>query len=94
MSKILTLFILTLVALAAWRIGSALSSDAVSMAVGVLFGALPGIVSAILSRRPPPAPLPPGAKYLIQLTSNGWQVIDLRTNLPVSKDGLLLEVSR
>jgi hypothetical protein len=31
---------------------------------------------------------------MIQLTSNGWQVIDLRTNLPVSKDGLLLEVSR
>ena len=42
------LLLLVFVAMAGWRIGGSLSSDAISMAVGVLFGILAGIPTALL----------------------------------------------
>ena len=54
------LIALIVVGIVAWRIGEALSSDAISMAVGVLFGVLAGIPTALLvlvgGRRPQPIP--------------------------------------
>ncbi len=94
---------LIVVCLLVWRIGSALSSNAVSMAVGLLFGVLACVPSAILSlRNRPPAPsawlraspeLVEGG-YLIRPTPTGWVVIDLRTNQRVSESQLFLEVHR
>lgn len=47
---------LVFVGVAGWRIGGALSSDALSMAVGILFGVLAGVPTALLvlasDRRP------------------------------------------
>ena len=48
MKKILILSVLIFVAVIAWRIGEKLSSDAISMGVGVLFGVLAGVPTALL----------------------------------------------
>lgn len=44
----LGLALLVFVGVAGWRIGSTLSPDALSMAVGVLFGVLAGVPTALL----------------------------------------------
>jgi len=48
MKKILVLSVLIFVAVIAWRIGEKLSSDAISMGIGVLFGVLAGVPTALL----------------------------------------------
>ena len=48
MKRVLALVLLVFVGVGAWRIGSALDSDAVSMAVGVFFGVLAGVPAALL----------------------------------------------
>ena len=48
MKRTFVCMLMIFVGIAAWRIGSALSSDAISMAVGVLFGVLAGIPTALL----------------------------------------------
>ncbi|MFN8495360.1 MAG: hypothetical protein U0350_47620 [Caldilineaceae bacterium] len=48
MKKLLGLILLVFIGVIAWRIGGSLSSDAVSMAVGVLFGIMAGIPTALL----------------------------------------------
>lgn len=60
MKRILILIILVFVGSAGWRIGNTLSSDAISMAVGIFFGVLAGIPAALLvlasERRRPDRP--------------------------------------
>ena len=48
MKRVLAAALLAFVAVAAWRIGGRLSADAVSMAVGVLFGVAAGVPAALL----------------------------------------------
>jgi hypothetical protein len=48
MKRYLGLVLLVFVATAGWRIGGSLSADALSMAVGVLFGVMAGIPTALL----------------------------------------------
>ena len=48
MKKLLGLACLVLVGTVGWRIGNQLSSDAISMALGVFFGVLAGIPAALL----------------------------------------------
>ncbi len=48
MKRVLILIILVFVGSAGWRIGNTLSSDAISMAVGIFFGVLAGIPAALL----------------------------------------------
>jgi len=48
MRRFIGLIALVFVGIIAWRIGESLSSDAISMAVGVLFGVLAGIPTALL----------------------------------------------
>ncbi len=48
MKKMIGLIILVFVGTAGWRIGNNLSSDAISMAVGIFFGVLAGIPTALL----------------------------------------------
>lgn len=48
MKRWVGLAILIFVGVAGWRIGGALSSDALSMAVGVLFGVMAGVPMALL----------------------------------------------
>jgi hypothetical protein len=48
MKRWLGLALLVFVATAGWRIGDALSPDALSMAVGVLFGVMAGVPTALL----------------------------------------------
>ena len=58
MKRWLGLAALVFIGTAGWRIGNALSPDALSMAVGVLFGVMAGVPTALLvmasSRRPRP----------------------------------------
>lgn len=60
MRQIFGLAALVFVGVAAWRIGGQLSSDAIGMAVGVLFGIMAGVPTALLvmasSRRREPEP--------------------------------------
>jgi hypothetical protein len=57
MKRLVVLAALVFVGAAGWRIGGSLSADALSMAVGVLFGVLAGIPTALLvmasGQRPP-----------------------------------------
>lgn len=48
MKRYLGLLLLVFVGVAGWRIGGSLSPDALSMAVGVLFGVMAGIPAALL----------------------------------------------
>lgn len=48
MKKFLLLAILIFVAVIAWRIGEKLSSDAISMGIGVLFGVIAGVPTALI----------------------------------------------
>jgi hypothetical protein len=48
MKRWLGLAILVFVGAAGWRVGALLSPDAVSMAIGVLFGVLAGVPTALL----------------------------------------------
>jgi hypothetical protein len=48
MKKMIGLIILIFVGTAGWRIGNNLSSEAISMAVGIFFGVLAGIPTALL----------------------------------------------
>jgi len=48
MKNFIGLILLVFVGVLGWRIGGSLSSDAVSMAVGVLFGIMAGIPTALL----------------------------------------------
>ena len=48
MKRWIGLAVLVFVATAGWRIGEALSPDALSMAVGILFGVLAGVPTALL----------------------------------------------
>ncbi len=48
MKRWMGLALLVFVGSAGWRIGEALSPDALSMAVGVLFGVLAGVPTALL----------------------------------------------
>jgi len=48
MKKVILAIILVFVGTAGWRIGNNLSSDAISMAVGIFFGVLAGIPTALL----------------------------------------------
>lgn len=48
MKRYLGLVVLVFVGTAGWRIGSSLSADALSMAVGILFGVMAGIPTALL----------------------------------------------
>lgn len=60
MKRFLGLIVLVFIGTAGWRVGNSLSSDAISMAVGVLFGILAGIPAALLllaaERRRPARP--------------------------------------
>lgn len=48
MKRFLGLLLLVFVGTVGWRVGSGLSSDAISMAVGVFFGILAGIPAVLL----------------------------------------------
>ncbi len=48
MKRTIVLGLFLLVAVAGWRIGGTLNSDAISMAIGVIFGVLAGIPTALL----------------------------------------------
>lgn len=48
MKKFIGLLFLIFIGAAGWRIGNSLSSDAISMALGVFFGVLAGIPAALL----------------------------------------------
>lgn len=48
LSKVIALCLLVFVAVAGWKIGDKLSGDAVAMAVGVLFGVMAGIPTALM----------------------------------------------
>jgi hypothetical protein len=48
MKQVILVAIMAVVAVTAWRIGTQLSSDAISMAVGVMFGVLAGVPTALL----------------------------------------------
>lgn len=48
MKKLIAMIVLVFVGTAGWRLGNNLSSDAVSMAVGIFFGVLAGIPTALL----------------------------------------------
>ncbi len=48
MKRLIILMALVFVAVAGWRIGDRLSSDALGMAIGVLFGIVAGIPTALL----------------------------------------------
>jgi len=48
MKNFIGLILLVFVGVIGWRVGGSLSSDAVSMAVGVLFGIMAGIPTALL----------------------------------------------
>lgn len=48
MTKVFGGIILIIVALSAWRVASIISPDAISMAVGMLFGVVAGIPTALL----------------------------------------------
>lgn len=48
MKNIIIVGVLAFVALAMWKVGSALSSDAISMAVGVLLGVLAAVPSTVV----------------------------------------------
>jgi hypothetical protein len=48
MKKFLLLSLLTFIAVIAWRIGERMSSDAISMGLGVLLGVLAGVPTALL----------------------------------------------
>lgn len=56
------LIVLVFAGIVAWRIGERLSSDAISMGLGLLFGILAGVPTALLvmlgGRRSEPQPLP------------------------------------
>lgn len=61
MKKLIVLAALILIGLISWRIGGRLSSDALGMGLGVLFGVLAGVPTAMLMmassrRRDEPAP--------------------------------------
>jgi len=48
MKRFLGFIFLIFITIIGWRIGSSLSSDAISMAIGVMFGVLAGIPTALL----------------------------------------------
>ncbi len=48
MKKFIGLILLVFVGVVGWRVGGSLSSDAMSMAIGVLFGVLAGVPTALL----------------------------------------------
>ena len=48
MKRFLLLILLTFIAVIAWRIGERMSSDAISMGLGVLLGVLAGVPTALL----------------------------------------------
>ncbi len=48
MKNFIGLLVLVFVGVVGWRVGGSLSSDAMSMAVGVLFGVLAGVPTALL----------------------------------------------
>ena len=48
MKRFLALVVLVFVGVSAWQIGSKLSADAIGMGVGVLFGVMAGIPTALL----------------------------------------------
>ncbi len=48
MKKLIVLSLLVFVGVSAWSVGSRLSSDALSMGVGILFGVLAGLPTALL----------------------------------------------
>ncbi len=48
MKKLFLVFLLVFVGVAAWRIGGRLSSDALSMAIGLLLGVIAGVPAALL----------------------------------------------
>ncbi|MEZ4617750.1 MAG: hypothetical protein R2867_19875 [Caldilineaceae bacterium] len=48
MKKVIVLLAMAFIGTAGWRIGNGLSSDAISMAVGIFFGILAGIPAALL----------------------------------------------
>ncbi len=48
MKKIIILGALAFIAVSVWSVGSSLSSDALSMATGILFGILAGLPTALL----------------------------------------------
>lgn len=62
MGKFITIGVLVFIAFAGWRIGENLSSDAVSMALGILFGVMAGIPPLLVAARhqgPPERPAQP-----------------------------------
>ena len=68
MKRLFGLIVLVFIGAAGWRVGSGLSSDAVSMAVGIFFGILAGIPAALLvlaaeRRRPERATREYGQSY-------------------------------
>jgi len=68
MKRFLGLIVLVFIGTAGWRVGNSLSSDAISMAIGVLFGVLAGIPAALLllaaeRRRPPRSTREYGHEY-------------------------------
>jgi hypothetical protein len=48
MKRFIGLLLLVFIGVVGWRVGGSLSSDAMSMAVGVLFGVLAGVPTALL----------------------------------------------
>ncbi|MEZ4636666.1 MAG: hypothetical protein R2856_17175 [Caldilineaceae bacterium] len=75
MKKLLILALILFCAAAGWSVGQRLSSDALSMAIGILFGILAGIPAALLvmaaGRRGERTPEPP--KRMPQEYGGGFQ---------------------
>lgn len=83
MKRFLVVMLLIFVGVAGWRAGGVLSSDAMSMAVGIVFGVLASLPASLLilaaTRRaatPPPAP-PPSVSHPGQAASGFQQPIVL-----------------
>lgn len=82
MKRWFCLALLVFVGTAGWRIGETLSSDALSMAVGVLFGVMAGVPAALLvmagsRQRTPATPMQTAPVYERQMpaqVANGWGV--------------------
>jgi hypothetical protein len=95
MSKIILVAILCFVGLVAWKIGNALSSDAISMAVGVVFGVMAGLPTAILCLdRNAQSNKPASSGRRCADDAGQWVVLDPETHQQISRKQLPLEVRK
>ena len=100
MKTINAFLLFAILALAGWQLLGVLSDDALGMAVGILFGAVVSIPTALLviaaTRRPersqaqqkPPEPQPPVLVMQGEIVDEVPQVIEQRRRLTVVNDWL------